>query len=135
MDLGFDLDSVTSGKCLPLSGQISSSVQWGRETVFRVPKLMAYGLPLVHSWFCLSTIVFFEKNLNNQHLKTRRTQEKYGFMASLENLLEKCGLAFPPDNSQLELSLADPGHYTLHHFLLPTCGSSHGGGTLEFVTP
>ena len=38
-------------------------------------------------------------------------------MASLENLLEKCGLAFPPDNSQLELSLADPGHYTFHQFL------------------
>ena len=61
VDLGFDLDYVTSGKCLPLSGQISSSVQWGRETVFRVPKLMAYGLPLVHNWFCLIPIVFLKK--------------------------------------------------------------------------
>lgn len=33
-------------------------------------------------------------------------------------LLKKSGPAFPADNSQLELSLAAPGHHTLHPVLL-----------------
>ena len=48
------------------------------------------------------------KNLNNDHFNTRGTQEKFVFMASLENLLEKSGSAFPPHDSGPELSVIAP---------------------------
>ena len=65
-----------------------------------------------------------QSGLNNQHLKTRRTQGKCGFMTSLGK------------EWTYTSSLAAPSHPTLHHSLLsPDVLPSHQKGTLEFVAP
>ena len=73
-----------------------------------------------HSSILAWEIPWPEEKLSNQRFTARRTQGNYGFMASLENLLGKSGLAFPPDNS-----CPGSSHPPPVSTVFPVCCSGH----------